>query len=384
MSDTSGDTKGSDSTRGTGSARGLKQTRTEAFKQALTQALTQAWNGQGGWGQAIAFFLLPVSWAFAGLVAIRRALYRHGVYKPEALAVPVIVVGNVMVGGVGKTPITMALVNHLKAQGLRVGVLSRGYGRKTSSTLAVSPKSNSLSVGDEPLLIARSCQVPVFVGNSRVDAGRALLSLHRDVQVLVCDDGLQHWPLARDLELCVFDERCVGNGQLLPAGPLREAWPRKPLQHASSGEDVPCLVVKTSGETGPNEFAVQRQLADYAVQADGTKRSLSSWWDSPVQALAGIAKPEKFFAMLREQGLNVTHTQALPDHADLQDLHIDAAQGDVLCTEKDAVKLWMQHPQAWAVPLQTTLPTELLAAIDLHLAAAQNAKLSSPHGHQTA
>ncbi len=380
MSSKSGDTKGNDSTRGADSARGLRQRLSESFLLALTQA----WNGQGGWGQAIAFLLLPVSWAFAGLVAIRRALYRHGVYKPEALAVPVIVVGNVMVGGVGKTPITMALVNHLKAQGFRVGVLSRGYGRKTSSTLAVSPRSNSLSVGDEPLLIARSCQVPVFVGNSRLDAGHALLSVHPDVQVLVCDDGLQHWPLARDLELCVFDERGVGNGHLLPAGPLRETWPRQPLQHASTGEDVPCLVVKTSGEAGPHEFAVQRQLADYAVQADGTQRSLASWWDTPVQALAGIAKPDKFFAMLREQGLNVTHTQALPDHADLQDLHIDPALGDVLCTEKDAVKLWQQHPQAWAVPLQTTLPPELLAAIDLHLAAAQNAKLSSPHGHQTA
>jgi tetraacyldisaccharide 4'-kinase len=194
---------------------------------------------------------------------------------------------------------------------------------------------------------------------------------------------LQHWPLARDLELCLFDERSVGNGHLLPAGPLREAWPRKPLQQATSGQEVPCLIVKTSGEAGPNEFAVQRQLADYAVQADGTQQSLASWWDTPVQALAGIAKPEKFFAMLREQGLNVVHTQALPDHADLQDLQIDTAQGDVLCTEKDAVKLWMQHPKAWAVPLQTTLPQELLAAIDLHLAAAQNAKLSSPHGHQT-
>jgi len=285
---------------------------------------------------------------------------------------------------IGTGLLTMALVNHLKAQGLRVGVLSRGYGRKTSSTLAVSPSSQSQNVGDEPLLIARSCQVPVFVGNSRVDAGRALLSLHPDVQVLVCDDGLQHWPLARDLELCVFDERGVGNGHLLPAGPLREAWPRKALRHATSGQEVPCLVLRTAGIASPHEFAVQRNLADFAVQANGAKRSLSSWWDTPVQALAGIAKPEKFFAMLREQGLNVTHTQALPDHADLQDLHIDTAQGDVLCTEKDAVKLWMQHPQAWAVPLQTTLPQELLAAIDLHLAAAQNAKLSSPHGHQTA
>ena len=368
------------STLGTNSARRLRQTLTEAF----TQALIQAWSGQGGWGQIIAFLLLPVSWIFAGVVNVRRALYQQGFFKQEALPVPVIVVGNVMVGGVGKTPITMALVNHLKARGLRVGVLSRGYGRKTSSTLAVSPKSNSLSVGDEPLLIARRCQVPVFVGNSRLDAGRALLSLHRDVQVLVCDDGLQHWPMARDLELCVFDERGVGNGHLLPAGPLRETWPRKHLQHAKLSQEVPCCVLKTSGEAGPEEFAVQRQLADYAVQADGTKRSLSSWWDTPVQALAGIAKPEKFFFMLREQGLNVAHTQALPDHADLQDLHIDTAKGDVLCTEKDAVKLWIQHPQAWAVPLQTTLPPELLAEIDSHIAAAQNAKLSSPHGHQTA
>ncbi len=350
----------------------------------LLQVLVQAWNGRNvdrpnRLGQLLVTVLLPISWLFAGAVALRHELYRRGYYKQVVLPVPVIVVGNVMLGGVGKTPITMALVNHLKAQGLRVGVLSRGYGRKTSSTLAVSPKSQSLNVGDEPLLIARSCQVPVFVGNSRVEAGLALLSLHRDVQVLVCDDGLQHAPLARDLELCVFDERGVGNGYMLPAGPLREAWPRKALN-----PDVPCWVLKTGGETGPNEFAVQRELADYAIQADGTRRSLSSWWDTPIQALASIAKPEKFFTMLREQGMNVAFTQALPDHADLQDLQIDTTRGDVLCTEKDAVKLWMQHPQAWAVPLQTTLPTELLAAIDAHLAAAQHAKLSSHHGHQTA
>jgi tetraacyldisaccharide 4'-kinase len=350
----------------------------------LTQVLTQAWNGQGGWGQTLAFVLLPVSWLFEVLVAIRRALYQHGFFKQETLPVPVIVVGNVMVGGVGKTPITMALVNHFKAKGLRVGVLSRGYGRKTSSTLAVSPQSQSQNVGDEPLLIARSCQVPVFVGNSRVDAGRALLALHPDVQVLVCDDGLQHWSLARDLELCVFDERGVGNGHMLPAGPLREPWPRKPWTLASSGNDVPCCLLKTAGVAEPHEFAVQRRLADFAVQADGTQRALSSWGQTPVQALAGIVKPEQFFAMLREQGLNLRHTQALADHADLSQLNINAAQGDVLCTEKDAVKIWAQHPHAWAVPLQTTLPNELLAAIDVHLAAVQHAKLSSPHGHQTA
>ena len=362
---------------------------TRPFKQVLLQALLQAWNGRSkdtsNWlGRILVALLLPLSWLFASAVAVRRELYRRGIYPQETLPVPVIVVGNVMVGGVGKTPITMALVNHLKAQGWRVGVLSRGYGRKTSSTLAVSPTSNPDNVGDEPLLMARTCQVPVFVGHSRVDAGRALLSLHRDVQVLVCDDGLQHLALARDLELCVFDERGVGNGHLLPAGPLREAWPRRPWHVPASDKEVPCLVVKSAGEAAAHEFAAQRHLADHAVQADGSRRSLSSWWDSPVQALAGIAKPEVFFAMLRMQGLNVVHTHALPDHADLQALHIDSRHGEVLCTEKDAVKLWMHHPKAWAVPLQTTLPAELLAAIDLHLATAKRAKLSSPHGHQTA
>lgn len=346
---------------------------------ALTQALTRAWNGQGGWGDALAWALRPISWGYAGLLAVRRFLYRRGFFKTYALPVPVMVVGNVMVGGVGKTPITIALVKHLKAQGWRVGVLSRGYGRQTAHTRAVSPTSKSQTVGDEPLLIARSCQVPVFVSADRVEAGRALLGVHPDVNVLVCDDGLQHWALARDLELCVFDERDTGNGQLLPAGPLREAWPRQACH-----PQVPCLVLRTGGSAGPSEFAVQRCLADFAVQADGTQKPLRDWHHTPVQALAGIAKPETFFAMLRDQGVDLLHTQALADHADLEPLHIDTSQGDVLCTEKDAIKLWEHLPQAWAVPLLTLLPTELLAAIEGRLAAAQQAKLSSPHGHQTA
>ena len=345
----------------------------------IRQALMQAWNGQGGWGQVLCFALLPVSYVFGGLIAIRRWLYQAGFFKTHALPVPVIVVGNVMVGGVGKTPITMALVNHLRTQGWRVGVLSRGYGRATSGTVAVTQNNTATDVGDEPLLIARNCNVPVYVSASRVDAGRALLREHPDVEVLVCDDGLQHWQLSRDIELCVFDERGVGNGHLQPAGPLREVWPRKPLSYS-----VPCFVVQSSGQTGPDVFPAQRHLADLAVQADGTQRPLSSWAHAPAQAVAGIAKPEVFFSMLQAKGITLTHAQALPDHADMQQLQIDLTLGDVFCTEKDAVKLWAHHPHAWAVPLITTLPADLLTAIDQHLAAAQKAKLSSPHGHQTA
>ncbi len=358
---------------------------------ALRHALMRAWLSQRGPDRCLALALWPISAVFGALVWLRHTLYKLGVLKQHVLPVPVLVVGNVLVGGVGKTPIVMALVQHLTQQGWRVGVLSRGYGRQREQQAPqpdirpVLPDSAAQDVGDEPLLIARTCQVPVWVGSNRTAAGLALLKQHPDVQVLVCDDGLQHWPLARDLELCVFDERGVGNGFLLPAGPLREPWPRSTWRHPTTGRDVPMWVVQTSGQTSgptpPGAFAVTRELASFARQADGTQRSLQSWAHTPVQALAGIAKPEVFFDMLRSQGLQLAHTQALPDHADVRGLALNPAWGDVLCTEKDAVKLWTQHPQAWAVPLVTELPDALLQAIDAALQTTQRPKLSSPHGH---
>ena len=172
--------------------------------QAWRDALMRAWTGQGA--RVWVWLLWPISVVFGFLVAIRWTLYRLGLKPQHTLSVPVVVVGNVLVGGVGKTPITMALVQHLVAQGWRVGVLSRGYGRSAHAPAvqAVLPDSTAADVGDEPLLIQRQCQVPVWVGADRVAAGRALLAQHPEVQVLVCDDGLQHWRLARDLELCVF------------------------------------------------------------------------------------------------------------------------------------------------------------------------------------
>jgi tetraacyldisaccharide 4'-kinase len=349
--------------------------------QAWRDALMRAWTGEGA--RAWVWLLWPISLVFGALVAIRWTLYRLGLKPQHTLPVPVIVVGNVLVGGVGKTPITMALVQHLVAQGWRVGVLSRGYGRAAHAPAvqAVLPDSTAADVGDEPLLIQRQCQVPVWVGADRVAAGRALLAQHPEVQVLVCDDGLQHWRLARDLELCVFDERGTGNGHLLPAGPLREPWPRHLLS-----PQVPMLVLQNSPQSSPlpHAYPVTRQLSDVAQQANGNTRPLQSWVGQTVQAIAGIAKPEVFFNQLRAQGLTLTHTQALADHADLSHAHLRPEHGDVLCTEKDAVKLWPDYPEAWAVPLITHLPTELLAAIDLHLSEAKQAKLSSPHGHQTA
>lgn len=335
----------------------------------MHNALTQAWLTRG----FLACVLWPISFCFGLLVKSRLWLYRLGFFKAKHLPVPVLVVGNVLVGGVGKTPVVMALVQHLRQRGLHVGVLSRGYGRSTHDVREVHRNSHAQDVGDEPLLIARTCAVPVWVGADRVAAGCALLQKHPDTQVLVCDDGLQHLALARDIEVCVFDERGVGNGWLLPAGPLREPWPRAAAPHIDRFE------LTSADVTTNQQHQVRKQLANFAVRSDATQRSLQDWHMKPVQAIAGIAKPQVFFDMLTAKGLSLTHAVALADHADMSQAVINTNLGDVLCTEKDAVKLWPLHPMVWAVPLITTLPTPLLDAIDTTL----DSKLSSRHGHQT-
>jgi len=335
----------------------------------MRKVLTQAWLKRG----LLACILWPISACFGCLVRSRQWLYRLGVFKSQHLPVPVLVVGNVLVGGVGKTPVVMALVAHLRQRGLHVGVLSRGYGRTTRDQREVHTSSQAQDVGDEPLLIARRCGVPVWVGVDRAAAGKALLRKYPHTQVLVCDDGLQHLALARDIEVCVFDERGVGNGWLLPAGPLREPWPR----HAAP--DIDRFELTSVAAVSSPRYQVRKQLADFAVRADAIQRSLQDWHAMPVQAIAGIAKPQVFFDMLMAQGLSLTSTQALADHADMRDVVINTRLGDVLCTEKDAVKLWPVHPTVWAVPLLTTLPPALLKVIDARL----DSKLSSHHGLQT-
>ena len=338
------------------------------------QTLRQAWLRRG-W---LACLLWPWSLLYGALVRSRRWFYRLGLRHSQSLPVPVIVVGNVLAGGVGKTPIVIALVEHCQRAGRRVGVVSRGHGRRSTETLEVLSSSDAQDVGDEPLLIARRTGATVWVGADRVAAALDLLRAHPTVDLIISDDGLQHLALARDLELCVFDERGVGNGWLIPAGPLREPWPRPTSAH------TPCLLLLSEDATAaptpslPSApplvsreplHRVQRHLSSHALRADGQQRSLAHWRAQPVQALAGIAKPERLFAALREQGLSLQHTRALPDHAPMQDLRIDPNRGDCLCTEKDAVKLWSQHPEIWAVPLHASLPPSLLTEIDAWLLA---------------
>jgi tetraacyldisaccharide 4'-kinase len=335
----------------------------------MREVLSRAWMSCG----PLALVLWPVAACFGILVWFRQLLYRWRLLTPQTLPVPVVIVGNVLVGGVGKTPVVIALVQHLQQRGIAVGVLSRGYARQSQDLREVRINSSAKDVGDEPLLIYRSTGAPVWVGAHRASAGRALLQEHPNVQVVVCDDGLQHLPLSRDIELCVFDERGIGNGWVLPAGPLREPWPRR------STPSIHCFDLSSANEMQQGRYRIIRQLADFAVRADGTRRSLKEWQHHPVQALAGIAKPQVFFDMLREQGVMLNHTQALPDHHDFDVFIINPSLGEVLCTEKDAVKLWRQNPEVWAVPLVITLPLEMLQAFDQLL----DTKLSSDHGLQT-
>lgn len=268
-------------------------------------------------------------------------------------------VGNVVAGGAGKTPVVIALVQHLQHRGLRPGVISRGYGRSTTDCRAVTPDSAAHEVGDEPALIARTCHVPVVVASRRITAARALLAAHPDVDVIVCDDGLQHLALARDVEICIFNEDGVGNGFTLPAGPLREPWPRPVDLVLHAGPTAP------PGADSAHTYRVQRQLAAYAVRQDGSHVPLSVLQGQPLHAVAAVARPEIFFAMLKAQALTIAHAEALPDHYDFDSwLRFSDKRYTLVCTEKDAVKLWQRHPDALAVPLQLHIDPAFFAALD--------------------
>ncbi len=349
----------------------------------MVTRLQQAWLRRG----MLACLLWPLSRLYGLLAELRRLAFRAGYFRSERLPVPVLVVGNVVAGGAGKTPAVIALVQHLQARGLRVGVVSRGYGRSSPHCLEVLPGTPIDASGDEPALIRRVTGAPVFVASRRVEAARGLLAAHRQTQLIVCDDGLQHYALQRDVEIAVFDERGVGNGWLLPAGPLREPWPDRLQRGVRAGGRGIDLVLHTGAHaafTGSSGFGSTRRLADHALRADGSRVALDSLAGQPLLALAGIAKPEAFFAMLRDRGLVLAETRALPDHYSFDSYPCPQDEGyTVICTEKDAVKLFPRQANVLAVPLEFSPEPAFFTALDALLAPLLS-PLPSPHGHQTA
>lgn len=346
--------------------------------------LQRAWATRG----LLARALWPLSILMRGLVALRRAGYRHGLWPAQRLPVPVLVVGNLVAGGAGKTPTVLAVVALLQAQGHRPGIVSRGHGRQGDGVQPVADHATAAEVGDEPLLLRRRSQVPVWVGRDRVAAARALLAAAPAVTVIVSDDGLQHLALARDLQIIVFDERGAGNGWLLPAGPLREPVPRD-LQAWSP---VPTAVVynATQPTTGLPGTLACTGLAGSLPIADW-RRGMAP---GPVAALAGrhwlavagTARPQRFFAMLRAAGLDIAECP-LPDHHAYLTLPWPAHTPGVLTTEKDAVKLDPQRlgaTEVWVLPLDLTLDPALADLLRRQLPAPPSPTAPPTDGHPTA
>lgn len=329
--------------------------------------------------------LWPVSQLYCGLTALRRQLYRWGALKIRRVDALVITVGNVVVGGAGKTPTVIAIVQHLQRQNHQVGVISRGYGRHSRECMEVQADSFAHQAGDEPLLIYQATQAPVFVAATRIAAATALLAQHPRTEIIVCDDGLQHYGLYRDVEVCVFDDRGCGNHFLLPAGPLREPWPRSPVPQAGQSNSR-LLVLHTGKQPAFNGYHARRSLARHGKCVDGRLVALSALIGPdapPLLALAGIAQPESFFAMLREMGLSLHTTLALPDHYDFNSWPRSIYGGyQLICTEKDAHKLWPLAPTAIAVPLELNIEPAFFSALDQCTHQRITSKLSSNDGHQ--
>ncbi len=307
----------------------------------------------------LACLLLPVSLLFHLLVTVRRWLYRRGWLPSVRLPVPVVVVGNVFIGGTGKTPFTIWLVESLRKAGYAPGVVSRGYGASGTAPRPVRQDASAGEVGDEPLLIAQRAQCPVMVGRDRAAAAQALLLAHPEVDLIIADDGLQHYRLGRTVEIVLCDSRGDGNGWLLPAGPLREP--------ASRPRD---FTVVNAGEPAPLPPGTVRMTLEgnHAEQlADRTRRTgLRALAGSQVRiaAAAGIGHPARFFAMLRSAGLAFTELP-LPDHHEFTGNSFSGIIADViLITEKDAVKCRQNNelkndPRLWVVPVTARIDAAL-------------------------
>ena len=313
--------------------------------------------------------LVPLSLFFRVLVALRRELYLNGILTGHQLLLPVIVVGNINVGGTGKTPLTLALAQQLVERGWHPLIISRGYGRTISRPQSVSVSSTSAQVGDEPLLMAQREICPVWVGADRIATAHAALQAHPQCDVVLCDDGLQHYRLQRDVEIVVIDGvRGFGNGLMLPAGPLREPVSRLKLVDA---------VVVNGGKAVAGQYTMRLSGETFYNLLDTTRKAApDDFRKSKVHAVAGIGHPQRYFQHLESLGISFT-PHAFPDHhrysaGDLAFTNCDA----ILMTEKDAVKCAaFADARFWVLRVDAQIDSSLIDHILRKIAT---------HGQQTA
>lgn len=325
----------------------------------MTSWFQKQWEAYTLWH----LLLVPCSWLFLTLTALRRFFYRIGWLKSFRLAVPVIVVGNINVGGTGKTPLVIWLTEQLQLAGYTPGIISRGYGGDVKQVRAVFNNSNPREVGDEPVLIAKRTGCPVFVSANRIEAGQALLQAHPQCNIIISDDGLQHYRLQRDIEVAVVDgAKGLGNGALLPAGPLREPEARFSCVDAVV---INGKLEKSLNVEGITSVEMQLESGNFYNLMDSTKRcGPQAFANQQVLAIAGIGNPERFFQQLQHMGL-FFQSKAYPDHHAFQQQDFESVTADiVLMTEKDAVKCQaFAQSSFWALPVNAAIKSDLMAII---------------------
>ena len=327
------------------------------MNQSFSRWLERQWYQRTGWQ----IILRPVSWVFRVLTASRRLAYRLRLLRSRKLSVPVIIVGNISVGGTGKTPFVIWLVQLLRQNGWYPGIISRGYGGNVIHTHQVTKDSSPHDVGDEPVLLVQRTGVPLYVGRKRTRAARYLLRDYPECNLIISDDGLQHYALERDMEIIIIDgERVFGNGQLLPAGPLREASTR--LEAADA-------VVFNSGPPAAGSYLMQLVPEDLRKLSNHEERmELSRLIGKRVHAVAGIGNPQRFFGQLEKMGM-VVEAHPFADHHAYSEADFQFAKDDiVLMTEKDAVKcIPFARDNWWFMPISAEIDRGLAEKILSHL-----------------
>ena len=329
---------------------------------SLAQNIQNAWNSQAKW----LIVLRPLSWLYRLGFVTNKQLYTLGIKQRYSATVPVMIIGNITVGGSGKTPLLIQLVKYLHSQKVRVGVISRGYGGKGPFPAQVTLDSTPETVGDEPCLIVQSTEVPMVVGANR-QASIELLLQHYDLDLIISDDGLQHWALNRQIEWIVLDKnRGLGNQKLLPEGYLRE-----PVQRLAHSTVIEHAAQPTSA------LHMHLQVAEpYLLNpSEGDTHVFNPQLD--FYAVVGIGFPKRFYQTLQSMGLQRFQCHEFPDHHDyeIDDLQFEDSN-PIVTTEKDAVKLLpllKQHPdfkrQIWVVPVEAVLSEACYDTLDQQLAA---------------
>lgn len=295
----------------------------------------------------ISFLLLPLSLLFQACVFFRKKLYQYGIKKSYKVSVPVVIVGNISVGGTGKTPFVIWLTNLLRNRGYKVGIISKGYGGKLRNTIkGVSPYDDPCEVGDEVVLLAKNTDCPVVVGKNRCDAAKFLLA-NWDCNIIISDDGLQHYKLQRDIEIAIIDgDRLFGNHCLLPAGPLRE-----PISRLDS---VDFIISQTQEFTHENCMILKGNKLIRLT--DKKEVLLNRFPDTFIHAVAGVGNPQRFFSKLRRADLNIIE-HVFPDHYRYEKKDLDFGDGyPIIMTEKDAVKcVSFVNERFWYLPVEAEI-----------------------------